>query len=175
MNNKRPARRAFAIAVVLLTTLAWVMTNMGELRNVKIEELDRRDYVVQLDVRGDLVNDHVTVRDTLNHYLAMALPEDQDMSANWELNYCCEEMDQFALSNDDPRVFQWLGEFNFGSSENQLAFLRGLVSSQHVSIEKLRYEDGVLAGIANAQLPTPRPYEGMVNLQQVKFNLRAAV
>ena len=171
MERKKPARRAIVVAFLMFGSLFWIMSNSGELRLEKPETQDRRNYRVQLDVRGDLANDHKVVRDTLNHYLAIALPEDRDLSANWELNYCCEDKKLFALKEAPTRIFQWWGDFEFGNSENQLAFVRQLIGSDRIQIDRFQYEHGVLAGIASAQLPIPGQ-EGSITLEGVKFNLR---
>lgn len=173
MNKQNQARLALLFALAIFTTLGFVMVNSGNLRLYKPEEVNNRMvHLVQLDVRGDLINDHVVVQDTLSHYMAQALPATGNLSSNWEMNYCCDEPELYASNEDQARVFQWWGEFSFDNSVAQEAFLRQLLTSDQVNIDRYEYQDGILVGIASANLPVPGPAEGIVELQEIRFNLR---
>ncbi len=173
MNKQNQARLSLLFALGIFVTLGFVMFNSGNLRLEKPEEINpRRVHHVQLDVRGDLVNDHVVVQDTLSYYASEALPESGNLSANWEMNYCCEEPLLYAANEDQARVFQWWGEFSFENAVAQEAFLKELLTSKQVQISRYAYQDGILVGIASARLPVPGPTEGVVELHEIRFNLR---
>lgn len=176
MKKQKQARRALLFALIIFGTLGIIMVDSGKLRYENPEQVNqRRQYQVQLDVRGDLINDFVLVADTLSHYMTQTLPEKGNLGSIWEMNYCCDDPKLYATNEDQVNVFQWWGEFDFENALSYKAFLNELLSSKQIQIENYDYQNGTIAGIASAQLPVPGLSEGVVELQQVKFNLRTTL
>lgn len=176
MKKQKQARLALLFALVIFGTLGTIMVDSGKFRYENPEqENTRRQYQVQLDIRGDLLNDYVLVQDTLSHYMTEALPDEGNLSSIWEMNYCCDDPNLYAANEDPARVFQWWGEFDFENALSHEAFLKELLSSQQIQIENFDYQNGTIAGIASAQLQVPGHSEGVIEFQQVKFNLRTTL
>jgi|GEM_PF-5587751 len=174
MHNPRHARFALLIALVVFGGLATIMMNAGGLQEEQIEEKPSL-FHVQLDARGDLgalAYDHVLVQDTLSYYAGKALPEGQNASAHWEMNYCCDDPTLYAEGDEIARIYQWWGDFAFSDPASFAGFLKEMLASDHIEIDRFQIENGTLIGIASAQLPIPGATEGIIQLDEVRFNLR---
>lgn len=169
MKSKSP-KAALFVALCLFGGLMYIMNPVKkEEPMIMVDTFERHPFRVQVEMRGFLENlafDHILVGDTIAHYASAALPEGKGFTADWTMNYCCEEQEE------NPEAFQWWAEFGFSKGGDRMALLKRLSETDLLQLEFSELtDDGTLVGIAHANLPIPGR-EGVLELSSVAFNFR---